>query len=146
MIADLYRLPSQEATRRPAPLILDEFQAITDHGAHLPNLLKALADEYRQVSLVVAGSKRHLMEQLVTTESAPLYGMAQKIALVPIPDDEMKAYLRRRATKGGKPMDKDTAALIIGNAEPDPTTFSTSPTRHLKSARQALIGMPHSSV
>jgi hypothetical protein len=120
VIADLYRLLSQEAARRPAALILDEFQAITDHGAHLPNLLKALADEYPQVSLVVAGSKRHLMEQLVTTDSAPLYGMAQKIALGPIPDDEMQAYLRRRATTGGKPMDEDTAALMIGNAGPVP--------------------------
>jgi hypothetical protein len=60
------------------------------------------------------------MEQLITAESAPVYGMAQKIALGPIPDDEMHAYLRRRAAKGGKPMDKDTAALIIGNAGPAP--------------------------
>jgi len=34
---------------RPAALVLDEFQAIVGLGAHLPGLLKALADAHPEV-------------------------------------------------------------------------------------------------
>lgn len=119
-IADLYRLLAEEAADRPAVLILDEFQAITDHGPHLPDLLKALADAHPSVSLVVAGSRRHLMERLVSSERAPLYGMAQKLALGPIPDEIMIPFLRERAQAGGKPMAEPTARLIVETAGPVP--------------------------
>lgn len=120
VIADLYALLAQEAADRPAVLILDEFQAITDHGPHLPDLLKALADAHPNVSLVVAGSRRHLMERLVTSERAPLYGMAQKLALGPIPDEIMVPFLRHRAEAGGKAMADKTARLVVGLAGPVP--------------------------
>ena len=120
VIADLYGLLDEEAGRRPAVLILDEFQAITSHGSHLPGLLKALADAHPRVTLVVAGSKRHLMERLVTSEGAPLYGMAQKLALGPIPDDVMGAFLERRARGAGRPFTAGTAGRVLDLAGPVP--------------------------
>jgi hypothetical protein len=120
VIADLYALLADEAKTRPAALVLDEFQAITDHGAHLPDLLKALADSHPRVSLVVAGSRRHLMERLVTSQGAPLYGMAQKIALGPIPDDVMAEFLIARSRAGGKQMTEATAARILELSGPVP--------------------------
>ncbi|MGH8998874.1 MAG: AAA family ATPase [Acidimicrobiia bacterium] len=120
VIADLYALLAEAAGERPAVVVLDEFQAITDHGAHLPDLLKALADAHPAVSLVVAGSRRHLMERLVSSEQAPLYGMAQKLSLAPIPDDVMVPFLQDRARAGGKPMDEPTAGQIVALAGPVP--------------------------
>ncbi|MGH9041877.1 MAG: AAA family ATPase [Acidimicrobiia bacterium] len=120
VIADLYELLEEEARHRPVVLVLDEFQAITDHGAHLPNLLKALADDHSHVSLVVAGSRRHLMERLVTAQGAPLYGMAQKLALGPIPDEVMVEFLQARAQAGGKPMGDRAARLVLDVAGPVP--------------------------
>jgi hypothetical protein len=120
VIGDLYGLLDEEAKQRPAVLILDEFQAITSHGDHLPGLLKALADAHPKVCLVVAGSKRHLMERLVTSEGAPLYGMAQKLALGPIPDDVMTAFLRNRSRAGGKPITEDATQRILQLAGPVP--------------------------
>ena len=78
VIADIYGVLSDLADRRPAALVLDEFQAIVELGAHLPGLLKALADAHPQVSLVLAGSRRHLMEQLVSSSerSAIRHGRA----------------------------------------------------------------------
>ncbi len=120
VIADVYGLLAEEATKRPAVLVLDEFQAITRHGAALPDLFKALADAHPRVSLVLAGSKRHLMEELVIHTQAPLFGMAQRLSLGPIPPIEMEAYLRQRADGAGKPIDSKAAAHLLALAGPVP--------------------------
>lgn len=104
MIEDVYALLDDERGRRPAALVLDEFQAITRHGTHLPDLLKGLADEHPKVALVVAGSQQHLMEEVVSSRQAPLCGIAERLALGPIPYEEMVAFLETSAEAAGKPM------------------------------------------
>lgn len=120
VLADLYAVLAEESVNRPAVLVFDEFQAIVDLGAHLPNLLKSLADDHPGVCLVLAGSKRHLMERLVDGEGAPLYGMAQKVELGPIAGDVMARFLVARAAAGGKGMDEPTATTAINLAGPVP--------------------------
>ena len=63
VLEDVYSLLAEEAPRRPGVLVLDEFQAITDLDEHIPAVLKGLSDIYGRVSLVLAGSQRHLMER-----------------------------------------------------------------------------------
>jgi hypothetical protein len=120
VLSDLYDLLEEEAGSRPAALVLDEFQAITRHGHELPDVLKGLADEHPKVSLVLAGSKRHLMEELVIRDQAPLFGMAQRLALGPIPDDEILSYLHERAGGGGRPFEDGAAAHLLALAGPVP--------------------------
>lgn len=120
VLGDVYGLLAAESATRPAALVLDEFQSITSLGAHLPMALKALADEYPTVSLVIAGSRQHLMDRLVATEAAPLYGMAQKLALGPIPDGEMAEFLCARALAGRKRMSPGAAQRIVELAGPVP--------------------------
>lgn len=119
VITSVYELLASE-TGRPAALVLDEFQSITRHGEHLPFLFKGLSDSFPTVSLVVAGSQRHLMERLVVHEGAPLYGMAQRISLGPIPDAEWIPYLAGRAEAGGKRLDGAAAARVLELAGPVP--------------------------
>jgi hypothetical protein len=120
VFADVFALLAECAADSPAALVLDEFQDITTHGERFPALLKALSDEHPHVSLVVAGSKRHMMERLVVAESAPLYGMAQKISLGPIDNDEMVDFLCRRAGAAGKVMGRATAQEIVDLVGPVP--------------------------
>jgi uncharacterized protein len=120
VIEDVYALLGELSAKRPAALVLDEFQAITDLGTHLPGLFKALADSYPTVSLVVAGSKKHLMERLIGERGAPLYGLAERLALDVLPAPVMTDFLRRRASDGGKSMSVDTAELIVALAGPVP--------------------------
>ncbi|MGH9105415.1 MAG: AAA family ATPase [Acidimicrobiales bacterium] len=120
VLADVYALLGEERARRPAALILDEFQALDLMGPELPHLLKGLADEHPLVSLVLAGSRRHLMDRLVHHREAPLYGIAQALALGPIPDAEIRPYLLARAVAGGRPMGETAAAYIIAKAGPVP--------------------------
>ncbi len=120
LIADVYGVLGEIAARRPATLVLDEFQDIIELGAHLPRLFKAFADAHPKVSLVLAGSRRHLMEQLVSAPSAALYNMAEPITLGPLPEDVIAAHLRARAAAGRKPMSEAVARLIVGLAGPAP--------------------------
>jgi hypothetical protein len=120
VIADVYAVLAELAGKRPAVLVLDEFQAVTDLGAHLPALFKALADEHPEVALVVAGSKKHLMERLVVSRDAPLYGMAEHFALDVVPADVMTAFLVARAESAGKRLPREAAELIVTLAGPVP--------------------------
>jgi hypothetical protein len=120
VIADVYGLLADLAAKGPAVLVLDEFQAIPDLGEHLPGLLKALADEHPSVSLVVAGSKKHLMERLVIQRDAPLFGTAERLALDVLPEDVMVAFLTRRSRAGGKELAKPVAQLVVDLAGPVP--------------------------
>ena len=120
VIEDVYALLGELSARQPAVLVLDEFQAITSLGTHLPALFKALADGYPKVSLVVAGSKQHLMEQLTLDRGAPLYGLAERLALEVLPGPVMSDFLRERAQAGGKAMTAAAAERIVLLAGPVP--------------------------
>jgi hypothetical protein len=120
VLSDVYRLLGEEAEKRPAVLVIDEFQAATPIDDRLPDLLKGLADNYPTVSLVLAGSKRHLMEQLVVEQEAPLYGLAQRMALGPIAEAEMLAYLVERAAAGGRALSEKVAGYLLALAGPVP--------------------------
>lgn len=120
VLTDVYGLLAEAHEQRPAALVLDEFQAVDLVGDRLPELLKGLADDHPGVSLVLAGSHRHLMERLVTRQEAPLYGMAQRLALGPIPEAQMLTYLRERAGAGGRPLDEATARALVELAGPVP--------------------------
>jgi uncharacterized protein len=120
VIEDVYALLGELSDKKPAIMVLDEFQAITALGAHLPGLLKALADTHPTVSLVIAGSRQHLMEQLTADRTAPLYGLAERISLDVLPASVMADFLRGRAKHAGKNMPAETADRIIALAGPVP--------------------------
>ncbi len=121
VVSDVYEVLDGIGAKRPAVLVLDEFQASADLSLHLPRLLKALADEHRRVALVLAGSKHHLMESLVLSKGAPLYNMLAHIALGPIPEKDWVPFLLRRARDGGRPFDGDgTAELLWRSSQPVP--------------------------
>ncbi len=123
VLSDLYAMLSTETQKRPAGIVLDEFQAITDLDEQLPLLLKALADEYPNVSLVLAGSKRHLMERLTLSAGAPLFGMAERFALGPIQQDAMIDYLVSRFETGKRPIGQEVAVLLATYAGPIPNNI-----------------------
>ncbi|MGH8988520.1 MAG: AAA family ATPase [Acidimicrobiales bacterium] len=120
IIADVYQLLEEVSRSRPTALVLDEFQAVIQHGEHLPDLLKGFSDRHPGVSLVMAGSSKHMMERLVLAEKAPLYGMAQRIGLGPLPRREVIDFLASRAVAGQKNMADDAAEAIIDMAGPVP--------------------------
>ena len=116
VLDDVYAMLASLSATRPAVLALDEFHAIADLGVELPGMLKALGDEHPRVSLVVASSRRHLMDALVISKGAPLYNMAERLALGPIDPEALIDYLQARASVGRKPMDISAARAICARA------------------------------
>jgi hypothetical protein len=113
VIGDVYEALDKIGEKQPAVLVLDEFQAVDDLSTRLPGLLKGLADEHRRVSLVLAGSKHHLMESLVLSKGAPLYNMLEHFALGPIPMEDWLPFLLSRARTGGRPFANAAAAEML---------------------------------
>jgi hypothetical protein len=56
----------------------------------------------------------------VLARGAPLYNMAERLALGPVEDSVMQQFLRDRTVSGGKTMSTDVAALICELAGPIP--------------------------
>ena len=120
VLDDVYAILSSLAKQRPAVLILDEFQAVGELGGGLAPGLKALGDQHPKVSLIVAGSRQHLMDALVLSRGAPLYNMAERLALGPINERVMARYLVDRARHGAKEMTEAAAERICELAGPVP--------------------------
>lgn len=120
LIDDVYRILAELAEGGPAVLMLDEFQAAVDLSPHLPQLLKALADEHPKVSFVLAGSRQHLMESVVLSQGAPPYNMAERLVLGPIVHSVMCEFLVARTKSAGKAMSLAVAGTICEMAGPIP--------------------------
>jgi len=121
VVDDVYQIMHEIGAKRPSVLFFDEFQAIRELHPQLARRLKALADEYGNVSLVLAGSKAHLMDSLVLSKGAPLYNMLECLALGPIPVEDWVPFLLRQARSAGKPFAGPDVALEVWNqAQPVP--------------------------
>lgn len=102
--------------KEPVALIIDEFQRTVEINHGLPGIFKAMVDELEQVSLVFAGSRRHLIEELSNSPGAPLLGIGQRINLLPIGADDMIPFLIERAATGSKRLSRDVASVIYERA------------------------------
>jgi hypothetical protein len=114
--AALRSLSKARSKKEPVALVIDEFQRTVDINQGLPGIFKAIVDELEHVSLIFAGSRRHLMEELSSSPGAPLLGIGQRINLLPIPAEDMIAFLVARAAGGGKALGRDVAELIYQRA------------------------------
>ena len=112
-IATALRLLGQAGEgKRSVCLVLDEFQRVAEIDEALPAFFKTMADELRDVSLVFAGSKMHVMQRIATGPGAPLLGMGETFSLGLIPEDIMVPFLTRRARSAGKHMPLPVGRLI----------------------------------
>jgi uncharacterized protein (DUF1778 family) len=116
VIVDVIRIlndAAQHERTEPVSLILDEFQKAYEISPLLADVFKDLVDEMPRVSLVFAGSKRHLMEAMVSDpERGALYNVGSKMYLGKIALEDFVAYLERQAAVGGKAMAGGVAARI----------------------------------
>ncbi|MFN2581307.1 MAG: ATP-binding protein [Candidatus Dormibacteria bacterium] len=112
VLADSLRLLARRSAQRQTSLVLDEFQRVIEIDEGLGGVFKAIADELLTTSLVIAGSKLHLMRRLASGPGAPLTGMAERISLDVVPESEMVDYLMARAARAGRSMTPEAARLI----------------------------------
>ncbi|MGH9087069.1 MAG: AAA family ATPase [Acidimicrobiales bacterium] len=121
VVGDALTLLQQAAERRPAVLVLDEFQVVAGIGRKgVGGAFKALADEAAGTSIVFSGSHLAVMEHLTKGTGAPLHGMGERLVLDVVPEEPMVAYLQRRARAAGKGLDKAAGRLVYHSADTVP--------------------------
>jgi len=91
--------------RKRLGIVLDEFQRLREldakgEGSWWP--LKAALEGSPDVSYVLAGSERSLIEQLVADKKQALWKLADVLPMGPIPQREMAAWLHARAAATGQ--------------------------------------------
>lgn len=110
-------LRDARSEKHPVSLVIDEFQKVAEIDPNLPGLFKTLTDqELRGVSLVLSGSRRHVMHQLHAGPGAPLLGVGEILTLDPVPESDMIAFLQGRAEAAGKRMTEAAARLLFVRA------------------------------
>jgi hypothetical protein len=114
VIGDAVRLLNDlRDEEHPVSLVIDEFQKAAELNPAIPDLFKALTDDVPRVSLVLAGSKRHLLEAMTNhPDSSPLYNVGIKVYLSKIERDVFVAYLMERAEDSGKSLPPAVAGRI----------------------------------
>ena len=113
ILDDTLAMLHDAAAEGPVALVLDEVQQVASIGSRgMGGALKHMADELTSASLVLLGSHQSVMDRLTKDRAAPLYGMGERMSIDPVPQDEMVAYLQRRARSGGKRLDRATARLV----------------------------------
>ena len=113
----MHLLREARSERHPVSLVIDEFQKVAEIDPALPGLFKSLTDtELRGVSLILSGSRRHVMHELHSGPGAPLLGVGELITLDLVPQADMIAFLIRRAEAEGKRMSEAGAQLLFARA------------------------------
>ncbi len=117
-IRHLMRLVREAGSaEHPASLVIDEFQKVAEIDPALPGLFKSLTDlELKGVSLVLAGSRRHVMHELHAGPGAPLLGVGEILTLDLVPEADMTAFLRHRSASGDKEMTEGAAKMLYARA------------------------------
>ena len=141
VISDVIRLLARLADgKRPVGLVIDEFQRAHELDPSLPWLFKDLVDNLPGVSLVFAGSRRHLMEQI---SQGALQRIGTQMSLPPIPLEIMGVFLAERAAAGGKKMQAAVAERIYELTEGIPNDVQQLAFWSFEAATAGEIGADH---
>jgi len=97
---DIFDLPQQIAQRKRKRLVvvLDEFQEIVSIGtpSALERAIRSKIQHHDRVAYVFMGSKRHLLDELFSDKSKPLYRIAKPMPLGKIPEKKLAFFIRSR--------------------------------------------------
>jgi hypothetical protein len=103
--AEVFDLPEKiaQAERRRYVVVFDEFQEILRlDGSVLERQLRAAIQHHNHVSYLFAGSKTHMLIDMITDETRPFYQMGTLMNLDKIPFDEFSAFVANKFTNSNR--------------------------------------------
>ena len=115
-LEEVYQLPERIARKKGTRFVvmLDEFQEASIIGGDvLEKQLRAVVQTHTEVSYVFAGSKRHLLYEMVHDEKRPFYRMGEIFNLGKIPESEMADFVLDRFSRTGYKVELLTVEQII---------------------------------
>ncbi|MEW5816831.1 MAG: hypothetical protein AB1798_15730 [Spirochaetota bacterium] len=99
------------AAKIPSLIVLDEFQDIV-HVKESLGILREAFEQIEAASIIVLGSKRHLLSEIFAKPSAPLAGWGTDLEFSPIPYDDYHAYINERFRQNGLTISLDNARYL----------------------------------
>jgi hypothetical protein len=117
---EIFHLPEQIAKTQGKRfvVVLDEFQEITRLGGEvLERQLRAAIQHHTNVSYLFAGSKSHMLIDMVSAQTRPFYQMGTLMTLDKIPEEEFSTFIKGKFVKSGKEISPAAVKRIFMESE-----------------------------
>jgi len=119
-VEELLNLPQRiaESEGKRFAVVFDEFQEIMKlNGGMLEKQLRAAIQHHTRVSYLFAGSKTHMLIDMVSDETRPFYQMGTIMTLNKIPEADFSSFVRNKFTVSGKKISRGALKKIIAECE-----------------------------
>jgi len=119
-VEELLNLPQRiaESEGKRFVVVFDEFQEIMKlNGGMLERQLRAAIQRHTRVSYLFAGSKTHMLIDMVSDETRPFYQMGTIMTLDKIPEADFSSFVRGKFTGSGKKISRGALKKIIAECE-----------------------------
>jgi len=117
----LEELAQAQPKAAPVGLILDEFQRVIELGGRAAEgQIRAAIQTHSRVGYVFAGSKTHMLNDMVTDAARPFYRLGSKLFLGAIPRGEFTRFLREKFEESGFQVNGEAIGRVLDLAEDVP--------------------------
>lgn len=116
LVKELLEIPQKAAERKKKRFVVffDEFQEIRNVGGEaLEKAMRAVFQRQKDVGYLFAGSKQHIMSDMVLNKNKPFYKMGKVLFLGKIPSDELGSFISAKFGASGKTMDAGITEEIL---------------------------------
>lgn len=114
----VFQLPEKIAQKKQVVVVFDEFQEILKlNSGKIEERLRSVIQHQRKVGYVFAGSKRHLLTEMVTSPDRPFYKIGPTFYLGKIPGEIFKEFIYEKFSRTGVKISKETVSKIIEISE-----------------------------
>ena len=117
---EVFNLAEQiaRAQRKRFVVVLDEFQEIVRLGGEdLERQMRAAIQHHTNVSYLFAGSKSHMLIDMVSEQTHPFYQMGTLMTLDKIPKEEFSSFIEAKFVKSGKTLSPAALNRILTETE-----------------------------
>jgi len=119
-VEEILNLPQRiaESEGKRFAVVFDEFQEIMRlNGGILEKQIRAAIQHHTHVSYLFAGSKTHMLIDMVSDETRPFYQMGTLMTLDKIPEKEFSRFVQIKFTKSGKKISRRALNRILTECE-----------------------------
>lgn len=114
--AKIYSLPEiiQKRRKKRVVIMFDEFQEILKlNGKNIESALRASIQQQRNVAYIFAGSKQHLLENMISSPARPFYKIGPVMHLKKIPEDTFVKFIKDKFYRTKFKISYETVNRII---------------------------------
>ncbi|MBA3856710.1 MAG: hypothetical protein C0507_07335 [Cyanobacteria bacterium PR.3.49] len=107
--------------KKKVVVVLDEFQQVLSYDSDTAERrLRSAIQKQNEVAYIFLGSRKHLIQKMLTDRSRPLYRAGAHLMLRPIDKKHWLPFIRERFIRTNKQIDENCISKLIGLTEGHP--------------------------